>query len=89
MKKTTNYQYRKVTVAPAIRPVFRADETVDEWKTRIKGLGLTQKQVDEIEKVTSLEAFVAYCREQDLAICDINAHRFREGTMDGELEAMS
>lgn len=78
--KYTRYQYRKSPVSNTHAEIGRSsvshtDESEAEWIGRMKGFGITDEQIEAFVLIRSLEAFVDYCREQQLDIAYIDGSR--------------
>jgi len=54
-------------------------ESVQSWKDRLRGLGITDEQIEAFVKVRSLEAFLDYCRVENIETAYIGAERVRQG----------
>lgn len=67
MTKSTHYHYRKTRPAQGQEAfIVRAEETEEEWKDRLRVFGISDEQIDIFTGITSLEAFVNYCRDEGL-----------------------
>lgn len=80
-RKETRYHYRRDTMTAKDfneqqsklgRPDLELEST---WKDRMRAYGVTEEQLDAFVEVRSLEAFIDYCREQDIELADIAGGR--------------
>lgn len=81
--KNTRYIYEKTFKrnADRIRVSTMTEpkrETVEEWRARMKGFGITDTQLDAFVEVRTIESFLEYCRSEDLDFAYIDAERVKQ-----------